>query len=92
VSGNKCSKCIKCGRRHAVTTICMRQKAYDEYHSKVVEACVDLMRGRITGEDGGADTDEDLRHFFGNACSYEEEFADGQTPKQVAEAQWEAIT
>lgn len=66
--------------------------AYEEFHDKVVAACVGLMLGRCTNDDGSQMTAPQLRVFFGRVCSYEEEFAEGLTPEQVAEAQWEAIT
>ena len=65
---------------------------YAIYHAQVVDACVDLMSGRCINEDGTKMSDEEIRHFFGEVCSYEDEFKDAQKPQDVAEAQWEAIT
>ena len=47
---------------------------YAEYHQKVVNACAALMG-------------EAHRHFFDSQCSYEEEFANGIAPEEVAQDQ-----
>ena len=65
---------------------------YATFHARVVDACVDLMLGRCINDDGSTMNEEELRYFFGTVCSYEVEFKDKQTPEEVAEAQWEAIT
>jgi hypothetical protein len=67
-------------------------KAYQDFHSKVVDACVNLMRGHCINDDGSKMTDLEVTHFFQNVCSYEEEFREGLTPEEVAEAQWDALT
>ena len=67
-------------------------RAYRDFHQKVADACVILMSGRCRNDDGTVMTDLEIQSFFQNVCSYEEEFAEGLTPEQVAEAQWEAIT
>jgi len=51
----------------------------EQYHKDVVEACVSLMG-------------EHTRVFFDDACSYEEEFAEGMTPEECAQGQYEALT
>ena len=45
-----------------------------------------------SNDDGSVMSDLEIQSFFGNVCSYEEEFREGLTPEQVAENQWEAIT
>jgi len=67
-------------------------KDYATYHEQVVAACVDLMHNHCRNDDGSIMTDDQLRQFFGVVCSYEEEFKENMPPKDVAEAQWEAIT
>lgn len=52
---------------------------YLEYHAKVVQACCNLMG-------------EQHREFFDKECSYESELAEGLTPEECAEAQYEALT
>ena len=69
-----------------------QEKAYQDFHSKVVDACVALMSGRCVNDDGSKMSDLEITHFFQNVCSYEEEFEEGLTPKEVAQNQWEAIT
>ena len=67
-------------------------RAYRDFHQKVADACVSLMSGRCRNDDGSVMSDLEIQFFFGNVCSYEEEFREGLTPEQVAENQWEAIT
>ncbi|HMD77253.1 MAG TPA: hypothetical protein VKG86_07755 [Terracidiphilus sp.] len=67
-------------------------KAYRDFHQKVADACVALMSGYCKNHDGSMMSDLEIQSFFQNSCSYEEEFKEGFTPEQVADAQWEAIT
>jgi hypothetical protein len=53
-------------------------EGYAEYHKDVVNACCVLMG-------------EEHRAFFENECTYLDEFADGDKPEDVAQAQLEAI-
>jgi hypothetical protein len=65
---------------------------YKAFHEAVTQACVDLMTGRCVNDDGSMWTADEVREFFDKQCSFEEEFAEGMKPAEVAEAQWEAIT
>ena len=67
-------------------------KAYQKLVEDVAGACVALMSGRCQNDDGSRMSDFEIHRFFQFACSYEEEFAEGMSPEQVAEAQLEAMT
>jgi hypothetical protein len=65
---------------------------YRTYHAMVVDACVKLMSRHCLNDDGSQMSEKDLREFFDKQCTYHDEFAGKQSPEEVAEAQWEAIT
>ena len=56
---------------------------YEEYHKAVVDECVRLSQFLYDGES--------TREFWDKQCSYEDEFREGLTPEECADACIEAL-
>lgn len=66
---------------------------YTAYHDAVVAACVEMFTSnRIRPQKCGITADEEVRQFFACECDYFDEFKEGLSATECAEAQYDALT